>query len=53
MTANFADPHFAFVWPSYGLMALVLAGLGLMAYLRLAHWAREAKRTESARDAAP
>ncbi|MFZ4601189.1 MAG: hypothetical protein ACOYM8_01950 [Caulobacterales bacterium] len=43
MTADFTDPHFAFVWPSYALLALVIAGLSIAAYLRLSHWARRAK----------
>ncbi|MBU6373060.1 MAG: hypothetical protein KJS97_10050 [Alphaproteobacteria bacterium] len=43
MTANLADPHFAFVWPSYGLLILVLVGLAALAFGRLTHWARRAK----------
>jgi len=43
MNADFTDPHFAFVWPSYALLALVFAGLSIAAFLHLSHWARRAK----------
>lgn len=47
MTANLADPHFAFVWPSYGLLILVILGLAALAFSRLSHWARRAKDVDS------
>ena len=46
MTANLADPHFAFVWPSYGLLLIVLVGLAALAFGRLSHWARRAKASD-------
>ena len=43
MTANFADPNFVFVWPSYALLALVMVGLALVAWTRLSRWSRLAR----------
>lgn len=47
MTANLADPHFAFVWPSYGLLIVVLIGLAVLAFSRLSHWAQRAKALDA------
>jgi hypothetical protein len=43
VTANLADPHFMFVWPSYALLSLVMIGLAMVAWMRLSHWARLAR----------
>jgi len=43
VTANFSDPQFAFVWASYGLLALVVVGVVAIACARLSYWARRAK----------
>jgi len=50
VSANFSDPHFAFIWPSYGLMALVIVAMGVFAYARLTHWARRAKAEDVGED---
>jgi heme exporter protein D len=39
-----AGPYAAFVWPAYGVSALVIAGLALDSWLRARRWRREAER---------
>lgn len=50
MNANLSDPHFAFIWPSYGLLVLVVVAMAVFAYVRLAHWARRAKAEDAGED---
>lgn len=38
----------AFVWPAWGLSAIVLAGLAARALIAARHWAAELKRLEDA-----
>ncbi len=39
----------AYVWPAYGVSALVLAGMTARTLLRSATWRRRAERAEAAR----
>jgi heme exporter protein D len=36
----------AFVWPAYGISALVIAGLALDSWLRARRWRRAAERRD-------
>ncbi len=40
-------PYAAFVWPAWGISALVLAGLVARAVIASRRWKRELKRLES------
>jgi heme exporter protein D len=43
---NEAASYAAFVWPAYGLSALVIAALALDSLLRARRWRREAEGDE-------
>jgi len=49
MSADFSDPHWAFVAPAYGLSALVLGWAGVRAWLRLRRWERAARTSAEER----
>lgn len=38
MSANLADPHWAFIAPAFLLTVLVLGGLSVTTWLRLRRW---------------
>jgi heme exporter protein D len=41
-----AGKYAAFVWPAYGISALVFAGMAVDSLLRARRWRREAQRRE-------
>jgi len=43
---NLADKYAVFVWPAYGVSALVFAWMVIDTLLRSARWRRQAERLE-------
>ncbi len=46
VAADFADPHWAFVWPAYGLAVAALVALAWSVARRLSLWAKRAREEE-------
>ena len=47
---SFADKYAAFIWPAYGVTALVFAWMIFSTLLRARRWRREAERRAAEKD---
>lgn len=46
MSADFSDPHWAFIWPAYAVALITIVALAYAAWKRADFWAKQVEKAE-------